>query len=304
MNEESIVMEPVAQEVPEEVKPLRLCKQCGAELADGQKFCASCGAEYKERPTACPHCGGAINSESPFCPQCGKKVDEEPVASPVPKNNKKLGILIGAGVAVIAIIAIVLAIALRKIPVERVELSAATLELVEEESGNVSCVVYPDNASDKTVIWKSSDEAVATVDQYGRVTAIKKGTCTLTAVSGEKEAVLEVTVKKKLPDLKAIYDELCDSTWADLGSDGSFLSVDTNPFNKDDGDYTYIFKVNDAIEDIHAKLGLPASLYEDMNHTTWSMGKQEEVFENIGLRVTWTYHPDKGLEVTYKLLTE
>ena len=27
----------------------------------------------------------------------------------------------------------------------------------------------------------------------------------------------------------------------------------------------------------------------------------KEVFEDIGIKVTWTYHPDMGLEVTYKL---
>jgi hypothetical protein len=39
-----------------------------------------------------------------------------------------------------------------------------------------------------------------------------------------------------------------------------------------------------------------------MMQTSWDMGKQEEIFENIGVKVTWTYHPDKGMEVTYKLI--
>ena len=117
-----------------------------------------------------------------------------------------------------------------------------------------------------------------------------------------KNAIANITVKEKGPNLKAIYDEFCQSTWADLGSDYSYLSLDTNPYNQDDGDYRYIFTVNDAIEKINKKMGLPDSLYNDMNQTSWSMGKQKEVFENVGIEVTWTYHPDKGLEVTYKLI--
>ena len=57
-----------------------------------------------------------------------------------------------------------------------------------------------------------------------------------------------------------------------------------------------------AIENMNKKIGLPDSLYNDMIQTTWSMGKQKETFENLGVEVTWTYHPDKGLEVTYKLI--
>ena len=53
---------------------------------------------------------------------------------------------------------------------------------------------------------------------------------------------------------------------------------------------------------MNTELGLPDSLSKDMGQTTWSMGKQQEEFEDAGVKVTWTYHPDKGLEVTYKLL--
>ena len=56
------------------------------------------------------------------------------------------------------------------------------------------------------------------------------------------------------------------------------------------------------IKDMNEDLGLPDSLWNDMLQTTWSMGKQQETYESIGIKVSWTYHPDKGLEVTYKLL--
>ncbi len=99
------------------------------------------------------------------------------------------------------------------------------------------------------------------------------------------------------PNFKNLYSEYCVSTWADVGSDGSYLSIDTNPFDEDDNGVAYPSAVT-AVKNINKALGLPDSLYNDMAETTWSMGKQSQTFDNV--TVTWTYHPDKGLEVTYK----
>lgn len=319
MSEENVLLGQQSSVAVEE--QVRICKKCGEILKENQKFCTVCGTAYEEpvveAPTFCTNCGKEIPSDFGFCPFCGqKKASAAAVAAaePVkPEKKKKKGLiallvgggaLLAVGCVVVIILAIILAFVFRTVPVESIELSDTAIELVEEESVNISCDVYPENATDKTVVWESSNEKVATVDQYGRITAVASGTCEITAIAGEVTESLDVTVKKKLPDLQAIYDEYCESTWASLGNDHSYLSVDTNPYNYDDGDYRYIFEVNGAIEDINKALGLPDSLYEDMNQTSWSMGKQEEVFENIGLKVTWTYHPDKGLEVTYKLILD
>ena len=57
--------------------------------------------------------------------------------------------------------------------------------------------VKPDNAIDKTVRWKSSNTAVATVDGDGNVTAVSTGTATITVTTknGSKEANCVVTVE-------------------------------------------------------------------------------------------------------------
>ena len=55
--------------------------------------------------------------------------------------------------------------------------------------------IVPDNATDKTVIWNSSDLEVATVDETGQVIAVKPGTAIITATAANGLTVTcEVTV--------------------------------------------------------------------------------------------------------------
>lgn len=105
--------------------------------------------------------------------------------------------------------------------------------------------------------------------------------------------------QNKGPNFKKLYDEHCRSTWANVGSDGSYLTIDTNPFDEDDNGLAYIDAYK-AVETINKELGCPESLFVDMGHTTGSDGKQTETYEDLGVTVSWKYHPDKGLEVTYK----
>ena len=52
--------------------------------------------------------------------------------------------------------------------------------------------------SDATIIWTSSDEAVATVDAEGKVTPVAKGKATITATSGDLSATSTVYVYDKI----------------------------------------------------------------------------------------------------------
>ena len=61
-----------------------------------------------------------------------------------------------------------------------VAVSPKTLTLKPEQSAVLSAALTPANATD-TVSWKSSDEAKATVDATGRVTAVAQGNATITA---------------------------------------------------------------------------------------------------------------------------
>ena len=79
-----------------------------------------------------------------------------------------------------------------------------------------------------------------------------------------------------------------------IGEDDSYCQIDTNPNDWED---FFLSSALECIEKMNEKLGLPDYLYNDMLHTSYSQGKQEETFGNI--KVKYYYHPDKGLNVTY-----
>ncbi len=109
--------------------------------------------------------------------------------------------------------------------------------------------------------------------------------------------IFVVLISNKGPNFEKLYDEYCDIVWADYASDGSFLSIDTNPYDEEDTGIAYYAAYN-AVKNINKELGIPESLFEEMGQTTSADGKQSEDFGKIN--VSWKYHPDKGLEVTYK----
>ena len=90
------------------------------------------------------------------------------------------------------------------VPVESVTLSRTSVSIDEGESVTLTATVNPNDATDKTVIWYSSNDAIAAVNQNGKVTAIKEGTATITAKAGDKESKCSVTVNKKVIPVERI----------------------------------------------------------------------------------------------------
>ena len=70
--------------------------------------------------------------------------------------------------------------------------------MLQGETFKFSAKVSPDNASDKSVEWTSSDEEVLSIDQEGNALAVKEGTVTVTvtSVDGGKTASCEITVER------------------------------------------------------------------------------------------------------------
>lgn len=100
------------------------------------------------------------------------------------------------------------------------------------------------------------------------------------------------------------YQDIADNAWCEIAADGSWMRLDTNPDNID-SDYAVLYYSSTAvpcfakIEQVNTDLGFSSALIERMNSTTALQGRQTE--ENDNYRVSWTYHPDKGLDVLYEI---
>ena len=85
------------------------------------------------------------------------------------------------------------------VKVTEVKLSGKAEMTVEEEQ-TLTLSVKPDNADDKSVEFKSSDAAIATVDANGKVKALAAGSVTITATAKDgsgKAGTFAITVKAK-----------------------------------------------------------------------------------------------------------
>ena len=87
------------------------------------------------------------------------------------------------------------------VAVTGVNVSPPSVTLTEGETRILNAEVLPANATDKTVSWMSSDEAIATVSTTGEVSAVAAGTATITATTtdGGFMGSSSITVEEILP---------------------------------------------------------------------------------------------------------
>ncbi|WP_186763859.1 Ig-like domain-containing protein [Planomicrobium sp. CPCC 101079] len=77
-----------------------------------------------------------------------------------------------------------------------ITISKASLQITPNQTYKVSASVSPSNAIDKTVVWKSSNAKVATVDASGNIKGIANGSATITATAkGNSKVTKTVSVK-------------------------------------------------------------------------------------------------------------
>lgn len=83
--------------------------------------------------------------------------------------------------------------------VSGITLNETEIEMLVGEKLNLTATIAPDNATDKSVTWSSTNEAVAVVSESGLVTAVGSGSCQIKATANdgsEKTASCLITVEK------------------------------------------------------------------------------------------------------------
>lgn len=121
-------------------------------------------------------------------------------------------------------------------PVTAVTLDKTTLSIKRGNTETLTATIEPENASNKNVTWASDNEAVATVDENGVVTAVSAGTAniTVTTVDGNKTATCAVTVSNPSSSGNSSSGNTTTKTETTTNPDGSTTKTET----KKDGSVT------------------------------------------------------------------
>ena len=107
-----------------------------------------------------------------------------------------------------------LTVTAKQIPVTGVTLDKSTLSLEVGATETLNATVAPSNASYKAVRFTSSDDAIATVDDDGLVTAVKAGTADITVetlADGSKTAKCTLTVTEPVSEPENVQVETNES---------------------------------------------------------------------------------------------
>ena len=108
----------------------------------------------------------------------------------------------------------------KPIAVTGVTLDKTSLTIDVGNTATLVATVAPSTATDKSISYVSSNEAVATMDNEGLVTAIGAGTTdiTVTTTDGDKTAVATVTVSEVAPEEPANLNVTPNETDADVSA--------------------------------------------------------------------------------------
>ena len=187
-----------------------------------------------------------------------------------------------------------------KQPVEGISLNQTSLELEKDQTATLVATVLPSNADgDKTVTWSTDDPDVATVNN-GVVTAVGKGSTTITATVGNKSATCNVTVgvplkgisfegnitektvnKRETFNLVVVYDPVdtdVDKTVTWSSSNDAVAKVENGTVTAvGAGNATITAKVADKTITCDVRVEIPLNSISIKSETTIKCGQTEKL---------------------------
>lgn len=118
-------------------------------------------------------------------------------------NKKSIVTLVTFAVIILVII---LYFVFRKIPVESISVTSKSIEVNVDDVITPDIEFYPNNSSNKNVIYKTADENIIKIDDRGYPVAVDNGETMLTVISSENESVtdeVKVIVNTKISSINA-----------------------------------------------------------------------------------------------------
>lgn len=166
------------------------------------------------------------------------------------------------------------------VAVTSVTVSSKTLNLEVGQTRTLTATVTPDNATDKTVTWTSSDKNVATVDKdNGTVTAVGEGTATITATAANgKKDTCKVTVKVPAHKHTPVAVPAQESTCMEKGWEAYYKCSECGAVVDENGNAAQIKYLPLAAHKLTETKAVPATCTEDGTEAYWTCSVCKKMF--------------------------
>jgi len=120
-----------------------------------------------------------------------------------------------------------------EITIENIELSKTSMSLFIGESETLKAKIIPDNVNYKTILWKSNDNSIAEVDDYGKVTAIRTGKTQILAMSEDHSIITMCVVNVSQKSIPISDISLSDSVIVLTQNESINITANIIPANAD-----------------------------------------------------------------------
>ena len=165
------------------------------------------------------------------------------------------------------------------IPVTDVVLYQETMTLEVGETGSLTAVVCPEDATNRSVSWTSSDDTVVSVDAYGYIVALKAGTATITVTTNDGGFTAECTVT--VPDQYTYWFYLDFGIYADEARPNRWVStrINGNPMEGLNSALTERGIYYESHDGYITNIFWFSPIWDDINREMWAL---------------WSWNPAKG----------
>ena len=127
-----------------------------------------------------------------------------------------------------------------KIALEKININKSELTIKEKSSETLKITYTPNNATNKKITWKSSDESIVTVDSNGKITAVKPGNATIIAVSNDGGYITTCKVTVEALSKKVTSVQLDKKELTIIAGEKSTLKATINPSYAENKNITWI----------------------------------------------------------------
>lgn len=166
----------------------------------------------------------------------------------------------------------------KTVAVTSVAVSPKTLDLEVGQKFQLTATVTPDNATDKTVTWTSSNDKVATVVD-GTVAAVGEGTATITATAANgKKDTCKVTVKVPAHKHTPVAVPAQESTCMEKGWEAYYKCSACGAVVDENGNAAQIKYLPLAAHKLTETKAVPATCTEDGTEAYWTCSVCKKMF--------------------------